>query len=93
MAYQARNLSVLAYANGFTLWTYDAQGDAVLNDNYFNGAFDLLREGDVVYCVRATQEKYDQVLDMHMKTMIPRTIQITVVGCERSSMTVKVEKL
>jgi len=50
MAFQSRNLSVLAYANGFTLWHYttpDAPGD-VDTQGYFNGASEMLRAGDMV---------------------------------------------
>jgi hypothetical protein len=50
MAYQSKDLSVLAYANGFTLWHYatpDAAG-AVGASGYFNAAADMLRVGDIV---------------------------------------------
>ncbi len=46
-----KNLSVIAYANGFTLWHY-LTGDtavAVKGANYFNSASDLLRQGDFVF--------------------------------------------
>lgn len=51
MAYLARNLSVLAYANGFTLWHYASSTDtaAVVDTNgYFNPAADMLRKGDMI---------------------------------------------
>ncbi|HRK67535.1 MAG TPA: hypothetical protein PKY73_08285 [Hyphomonas sp.] len=50
MAYNAKDLSVLAYANGFTLWHYktdDAAG-AVDTQNYFNDAADVFRAGDMI---------------------------------------------
>ncbi len=50
MAYQSKDLSVLAYANGFTLWHYataDA-ADAVDGAGYFNAAADMLRVGDII---------------------------------------------
>jgi hypothetical protein len=50
MAYASKDLSVLAYANGFTLWhytTHDAATD-VDTAGYFNGAADLLRVGDML---------------------------------------------
>ncbi len=50
MAYQSKDLSVLAYANGFTLWHYvtaDAAAD-VDTAGYFNPAVDMLRAGDIV---------------------------------------------
>lgn len=50
MAYNPKNLSVLAYANGFTLWHYttpDVASDAN-TAGYFNGAADMLRAGDMI---------------------------------------------
>jgi len=50
MAYQSKDLSVLAYANGFTLWHYataDA-ADTVDGAGYFNAAADMLRVGDII---------------------------------------------
>lgn len=50
MAYASKDLSVLAYANGFTLWhytTHDVASD-VDTAGYFNGAADLLRVGDML---------------------------------------------
>lgn len=46
-----RNLSVLAYTNGFTLWHYKAGQDgleAVDRRDFFAGANDLLAPGDIV---------------------------------------------
>ncbi|CAO3415402.1 hypothetical protein [Azospirillum endophyticum] len=50
MAYASRDLSVLAYANGFTLWHYTTPDAATDVDTagYFNGAADLLRAGDML---------------------------------------------
>jgi hypothetical protein len=50
MAYNPRNLSVLAYANGFTLWHYTTTDDAATADTagYFNAAADMLRVGDMI---------------------------------------------
>lgn len=50
MAFDSKNLSVLAYANGFTLWHYatiDLASD-VDSSGYFNEAADMLRKGDMV---------------------------------------------
>lgn len=51
MAFAVRNLSVLAYANGFTLWHYKAV-DAPLAlagaPDFFAPAQDLLGPGDIV---------------------------------------------
>ena len=50
MAYQSKNLSVLAYANGFTLWHYTTTDLAADIDTtgYFNDASDMVRIGDMI---------------------------------------------
>jgi len=50
MAYQSKNLSVLAYANGFTLWHYTTTDLAteVDTNGYFNTASDMVRVGDII---------------------------------------------
>lgn len=55
MAYATRNLSVLAYANDFTLWHYEtADGAAALAGfGYFDQAADLFRRGDIVIATTA----------------------------------------
>ena len=51
MSFIVRNLSVLAYANGFTLWHYktdvDAM-DAMGRAGYFDDAVDMLANGDML---------------------------------------------
>jgi hypothetical protein len=51
MAFSTRNLSVLAYGNGFTLWHYKAAGDEctlVGRAGYFDDAGDMLAGGDML---------------------------------------------
>lgn len=50
MSFQSKNLSVLAYANGFTLWHYGTADTAADVDTagYFNGAADMVRVGDMI---------------------------------------------
>jgi hypothetical protein len=51
MSFSLRNLAVLAYANGFTLWHYKAGNDNFAQaegPGYFADAADLLAEGDLV---------------------------------------------
>ena len=50
MSYETKNLSVLAYANGFTLWHYTTPDTAstVDTNTYFNPASDMLRKGDYI---------------------------------------------
>lgn len=50
MSYDPKNLSILAYANGFTLWHYTTTDTATKVDTagYFNGAAESLRRGDMI---------------------------------------------
>lgn len=50
MAYDPHSLSVLAYANGFTLWHYGTSDTAneVDSTGYFNTAVEMLRGGDMI---------------------------------------------
>lgn len=45
------DLSVLAYANNFTLWHYrlDDSRDTALSNGYFDKAADMMRTGDMVF--------------------------------------------
>jgi hypothetical protein len=56
MAFAIRNLSVLAYANGFTLWHYKANKDTldtVSSGNYLADASDMLTQGDLIMTTAA----------------------------------------
>lgn len=46
--FSASDLSVLAYANNFTLWHYTTADDAVTGTGYFNNASSMLRENDLM---------------------------------------------
>ena len=50
MAFKSKDLSVLAYANGFTLWHYTTADLATDVDTagYFSTASDMLRVGDMI---------------------------------------------
>ena len=51
MAFTIRDLSVLAYANGFTLWHYKAGNDSLADvacDDYFADASDMMAVGDML---------------------------------------------
>ncbi len=56
MAFQPKDLSVLAYANGFTLWHYTTPdaASAVRAGGYFNAAAHMLRVGDMVLANTST---------------------------------------
>lgn len=48
MAFQATDLSVLAYANNFTLWHFATADDVVTGAGYFNAASEMLRVNDLI---------------------------------------------
>ena len=51
MAFSVRNLSVLAYANGFTLWHYKAGSDTLEQvgaEDFFAAASEMLMTGDIM---------------------------------------------
>lgn len=51
MSFTARNLSVLAYAQGFTLWHYKMSAgapEAAGHAGFFDGAADMMAPGDMV---------------------------------------------
>ncbi len=73
MTFRSRELSVLAYANGFTLWHYRTEDDAatVLASvtgveeigGYFDSACELLRTGDRIM-VSLSQGNRAAMLDL-----------------------------
>lgn len=48
MAFKASDLSVLAYANNFTLWHYTTPDSAVTGTGYFDKAADMMRVNDLL---------------------------------------------
>jgi len=48
--FTVRNLSVLAYAQGFTSWIYRHNGDIseVFADGFFDSANDMMSKGDMI---------------------------------------------
>ena len=50
MAFQNKNLSVIAYANGFTLWHYASNEtmSAISANGYFNNVRTLMNVGDII---------------------------------------------
>lgn len=48
MAYIASDLSVLAYANNFTLWHFTTVDADITTGGYFNTAVDMLRVNDLI---------------------------------------------
>ena len=48
MAFNLKELSVLAYANNFTLWHYKTTDSAVTGAGYFNNGSDMMRVNDLI---------------------------------------------
>lgn len=50
MAFQNKNLSVIAYANGFTLWHYaeNVTMATITASGYFNNVQTLINTGDLI---------------------------------------------
>lgn len=48
MAFASKDLSVLAYANNFTLWHYTTFDSAVTGAGYFNPAAGMVRVNDLI---------------------------------------------
>lgn len=48
MAFLSKDLSVLAYANSFTLWHYTTFDSSVITAGYFNNAASMLRVNDLI---------------------------------------------
>ena len=50
MAFQNKNLSVIAYANGFTLWHYkeNATLATITASGYFSSLKTLMNSGDII---------------------------------------------
>ncbi|MGQ0526458.1 MAG: hypothetical protein ACT4OY_00270 [Alphaproteobacteria bacterium] len=48
MSFSSSDLSVLAYANNFTLWHYVTTDNAVTSGGYFNNAASMLRVNDLI---------------------------------------------
>ena len=50
MAFQNKKLSVIAYANGFTLWHYAANETltTISTSGYFNNVATLMNTGDII---------------------------------------------
>lgn len=56
MAYNNKNFSVMAYANGFTLWNYQTPDalTAVKGSGYFNESAPFIRKGDMILAMAGT---------------------------------------
>ncbi len=57
MSFMSKDFSVIAYANGFTLWNYTTKDtlDTVKGANYFNDIAPFARIGDMILTVANNQ--------------------------------------
>lgn len=57
MSFDSKNFSVMAYANGFTLWNYTTANEltAVKGEGYFNDIAPFARIGDMILTVAGPQ--------------------------------------
>ena len=56
MAFKNKYMDVIAYANGFTMWRYDADEpmEHVLGKGFFNPVSSLCQNADVIYITHGT---------------------------------------
>lgn len=57
MSFMSKDFSVMAYANGFTLWNYTTSDalSAVKGANYFDDIAPFARQGDMILTVADNQ--------------------------------------
>jgi hypothetical protein len=71
--FAVRNFSVLAYANGFTLWHYKA-GKSEISDvmatGFFNDAADMLNVGDLIMVSAADGARIVCVSSLGIDTVV-----------------------
>ena len=72
MAFQNKKLSVIAYANGFTLWYYSANETmtAISTSGYFNNVSTLMNTGDIII-INASDETSIKSI-----TVTPETVSV-----------------
>ncbi len=70
MAFQNKKLSVIAYANGFTLWHYAADEtlEAITTSGYFNNVITLMNTGDIII-INASDDTSIQVITVSSSTV------------------------
>ena len=72
MAFQNKKLSVIAYANGFTLWHYSANETmaTISTSGYFNNVSTLMNTGDIII-INASDETSIKSI-----TVTPETVSV-----------------
>lgn len=81
MSYNSKNFSVMAYANGFTLWNYTTGDEfsAVKTAGYFNEIAPFARPGDMVL-VNANAASAPQPAILSVGAVSAESVTVTVVA-------------
>lgn len=76
MVFQNKNLSVLAYANNFTLWHYSTQDtlDDIMSETYFMPVKTLMNTGDVIIINCADGAAYRYVKEIKDGIVLAHTL-------------------
>lgn len=73
MKYTNSNMTVLAYANGYTFWHYVAEcsiEELEKNDRFFAPISTLVKKGDVIYITAKDGLTYHrQIIDLTLDTV------------------------
>ena len=72
MAFKNKNMSVIAYANGWTMWQYKTEDSIELIDedlHYFPmNVVTLMAVGDIIYITSNGTTYQRQIVDIHKRT-------------------------
>lgn len=81
MSYNSKNFSVMAYANGFTLWNYTTEDSlsAIKAAGYFNEIAPFARPGDMVL-VNADTESTPQPAILSVASVSADSVTVAVVA-------------
>ena len=82
MSYDPRQLSVVGYANGFTLWHFRSADTAadVLSPRYFAAGRDLLRVGDFILVNLGEAGSAPRSGILAVAAMAPETVHVSVLA-------------
>jgi hypothetical protein len=63
MAFNTQKFTVLAYANGFTLWAYETKDtpEKMAKIGYWDGAYKMVREGDMFLVTTKGDEEFGTI--------------------------------
>lgn len=78
MAFKNQDLSVIAYANGFTLWSYKTTDTmtATKTAGYFDQITSFAREGDMILTV-CSSSKSSNVAILYISKLSSNTVSVS----------------